>query len=306
MTFTRRSFLVRGLSATLPMVGAGSLLAACGGSSGSSSTATGAPGTSSGGGGTGVPEGGWTLVQRFPNTSLVPGRVRLPLSLADASGTLVTAGPEQLNGRIADIDGAVVAELTAQRHSIGDGAPLYWTFETDLDTPGIYALDVEGSAGMPAAFQLFDPAEVLIPSAGQPLPGFDTPTTDDARGVDPICTLSPEPCPFHAVTLTEALTLGTPVVYLIGTPAHCATGTCGPGLEFLVDVAGDYEGRVTIVHAEVYADDAATEIAPAVTAIGTDYEPLLFITDGDGVVRERIDIVWDTDELRAALDRNLA
>ena len=143
------------------------------------------------------------------------------------------------------------------------------------------------------------------PTTGQPLPPFDTPTVDDARGVDPICTLTPDPCPFHAVTLTEALAAGKPVVYLIGTPAHCQTGTCGPGLEYLVAVAPDYADRATFVHAEVYTDNRATDPAPAVTEMHLVYEPVIYVTDASGTVRDRLDIVWDQTELGAFLAANL-
>jgi hypothetical protein len=245
---------------------------------------------------------GFTIVQRFPNTALTPGDQRLAISIANDAGALQTAGPDELRGRIIDSTGGEVGTFVAPIHATGLVIP-YWPVTATITEPGIYAMEVEGATGMPTAFQLFDPADVDIASPGEALPGFDTPTVDDARGVDPICTLAPDPCPFHEVTLNDALAAGLPVVYLIGTPAHCATGTCGPGLEFLVEAAPAYEGKATFVHAEVYADDAATTVAPAVTASGTDYEPLLFITDADGIVRERIDIVWDAADLTAALDR---
>ena len=47
------------------------------------------------------------------------------------------------------------------------------------------------------------------------------------------------------------------------------------------------------MHAEVFADNAATTVAPAVTAAELDYEPVIFVTDASGTVVERIDIIWD-------------
>ena len=41
------------------------------------------------------------------------------------------------------------------------------------------------------------PAEVKSPLTGKPLPPFDTPTVDNHRGVEPYCTLTPNPCPLH-------------------------------------------------------------------------------------------------------------
>jgi hypothetical protein len=49
---------------------------------------------------------------------------------------------------------------------------------------------------------------------------------------------------------------------MIGTPAHCQTGTCAPALEFLVKSHERLGDQVVMVHADVYADDAATTVAP--------------------------------------------
>ena len=89
-------------------------------------------------------------------------------------------------------------------------------------------------------------------------------------------------------------------VYLVGTPAHCQTGICGPVLDLLVDASKQFPG-VQFVHAEVYADDAATVVAPAVSALQLDYEPLLFLVGADGVVRHRLDVIYDSVELRQRL-----
>jgi hypothetical protein len=144
---------------------------------------------------------------------------------------------------------------------------------------------------------------VTVPGPGRPLPPFDTPTVDDARGVDPICTREPEPCPFHEVTLTDALAAGKPVVYIVGTPAFCQTGTCAPALESIIDVQDQFGDQFTFVHAEVYTDNTATEPAPAVDAARLTYEPALFVTDASGVVTERLDAVWNQRELVEVLGR---
>jgi hypothetical protein len=133
------------------------------------------------------------------------------------------------------------------------------------------------------------------------LPPFDTPTTDNNRGVDPICTSPDGACPFHAQTLTEALKSGKPVVYLIGTPAYCKTGTCAPALDALIEVATSLGDAVTIVHADVYKDKTATEAAPAVQAYKLSYEPVLYITDKNGKLINRLDAVFDVKELRDSL-----
>jgi len=252
-----------------------------------------------------APADGFVVVQRYSNTSLTPGSVRLPISMASPDGRLLSDGPDTVSGSIRNEAGDGVAAVSADKHGV-DMVQTYWPLTFELDEPGFYFLDLEGAIGEPVSFQIFESSEVALPVVGSRLAGFDTPTTDDARGVDPICTRSPDPCPFHEVTLTEALESGKPVVYLIGTPAHCATGTCAPGLEYLMEAAPTYGDDVVFVHAEVYADNAATERAPAVAAAKLEYEPVIFVTDAQGTVVERIDIIWDGPDLDGLLGRALS
>lgn len=247
----------------------------------------------------------YTIVQRFPQNVQEPGPVRLPMSLGTAQGQLVQDGPDTLGAQVTDVDGAPLGErLSAVRRDVEPGP--YYDFRTEIDAPGVYYLVVDGGPAQGAAFQIMEPGTVTVPGPGQPLPPFDTPTIDDARGVDPVCTRSPEPCPFHDVTLTEALESGAEsgkgVVYLVGTPAFCQTGTCAPALESIIDLQSEYADRYTFVHAEVYTDNTATSPAPAVDAAGLTYEPALFITDATGTVIERLDAVWNGAELAEVLD----
>ncbi len=247
-------------------------------------------------------DGTWTLVQRFPQDVQVPGPVRLPMSLSTGNAQLVADGPDTLDARITDLDGNPIGEpITASRRDVAPGP--YYDFRTTVGEPGVYYLVVAGGPEQGAAFQIMAPGTAAVPQPGEALEPFDTPTTDDARGVEPICTREPEPCPFHDVTLTQALATGRPVAYLVGTPAFCATGSCAPALEAMIDVQDDFGDTFVFVHAEVYTDDTATIPAPAVDAAGLTYEPALFVTGADGNVVERLDAVWDRTELVEVLSR---
>jgi hypothetical protein len=282
------------------LVAAGAaVLSGCGGANDASS---GTPRVPSAGGST--PTGGvdlstLQLVQRFPSTVLVPGSVRMPMSLAEASGQLLVGGPDELTADVVDEFGTVVATIAAPRRQLSPDTPSYWSLRAELAAPGLYTVRV---GSLEAAIQLFEPTQVTIPVPGSALPPFDTPTVDDHRGVEPYCSRLEGPCPFHDVTLTEALNSATPVVYVVGTPAHCSTGTCAPGLEFIIAASRRVGSAVTFVHADVYADDAATTIAPAVTALNLSFEPVVFAAGADGIVVDRLDAIWDQREVDNLVD----
>jgi len=288
MVISRRDLIVAG-AGTL-------LLAACGGSGeGGAATTQAQQGTDDT-----LPDG-FQLVQRFPSSPLfTPGPVRLPISIGDGQN-LLTSGPRLIDGWIETALGDRIVELVAERRSDGIAVP-YWEVRAELPEAAIYTLRMQGDDGYGATFELFEPAEVASPLTGSPLPPFLTPTVEDHRGVEPYCTLTPQPCPFHARTLTDALAAGTPLAYIVGTPAHCQTGTCAPGLELLVEAAARVGDRLAVVHADVYADDAATEVAPAVQALGIDYEPVIYLCDASGVIVDRLDAIWDRGELNSRLD----
>ena len=286
--FSRRRFLALSVS-----LGIGGVVAACGGKS--ASTISGV-------------DGSLQLVKRFPNSGLVAGDVRLPISLADKTGVLSASSaaklPQTLTGRIVTADSdereTVVASVTAEQHGKNLSVP-YWPFVFAMEKVGTYALVLDVAPDVELTFQIEERENVLTPLNGDALPPFDTPTVDDNRGVDPICTKPEGMCPFHSVTLTDALKSGKPVVYLIGTPAYCKTGTCAPGLDALIDVAESVGDSAVFVHADVYKDKTATVAAPAVQAYKLNYEPVLYITDAKGILVNRLDAVFDENEIRSVL-----
>lgn len=247
------------------------------------------------------------LVQRFPQV-LVPGEVRLPISLAQQSGIITTDSdfkfPESLSAKIVDLsnDKVIIENISAKLHGVKISLP-YYPFYAEIAAAGNYVLIVSGGPQDGAAFSVLERNQVLVPKTGDSLPSFDTPTFADHRQVEPICTRQPKPCPFHEVTLSDALKLGVPVAYLVGTPSHCSTGTCSPALDGLIEVATRVGNRAAFVHAEVYADKAATVIAPAVKALGLTFEPTLFIVDATGEIIQRLDAVFDSLEITEALAR---
>lgn len=245
------------------------------------------------------------IVQRFPQI-LVPGNVRIPISLANNDGLLTMDGdtelPAELTANIVDAETGeiLIGPITAKRHDKGLSIP-YYPFRADIDNVGIFLLVIEGGQSDGAAIQIMDPSQILIPLVGTALPPFETPTVNNERGINPICTYLPAACSLHDITLADALALGKPIAYLVGTPAHCSTGTCSPALEALLQVSEQRQDSMTFIHTEIYTDDTATVVAPAVQALNMTYEPALFITNAQGIVVERLDAVFDANEINEVL-----
>jgi hypothetical protein len=282
MALSRRSFLAAGAGALV--------LAACGGGS-------------SGGAASEDADAATALAARYEDGYFVPGTQRVAVSLGNKDGLMSDGVPSALDAKVLDANGAVVVP-SAEAASHAAGTPLpYFPFALSIATPGVYTLSAKvGGRDLTSSFSVVDPATVKIPKVGDKLPPFDTPTTTDGRGVNPICTHQP-PCPLHDVTLTQALQSGTPVAYLIGTPAFCQTGVCAPILDNLITAHTRLGAKVTMVHAEVYTDSTATTTTPAVQAYSMTFEPCLWIADATGTVVERLDFVFDQGEIDAALAR---
>lgn len=287
--FTRRTLLVG--------AAAGAVMIACGGTEDSSRPDQAAVSLDDG--------KGLALVRFFADPSVLVGSSRrIVYGLAQADGTLRDSGPDTIDAELLDAAGSSLGPVQGTRRA-RELFRQYYQFRVDVPVEGIYTLRVTADGETAeASFSVVGPEALPFPAPGATFPPFDTPTTDDARGVEPLCTRSP-PCEFHQQTLTDALGAAKPIAYLVGTPAHCDTGVCGPMLDVMISLRDRYPG-VVFLHAEVYTDDTATIVAPAVEAAGLTFEPVLFLIDADGTLRDRLDVIFDATELEEQLNALIA
>ncbi len=291
LPLTRRDVLV-GLAGM-------AVLAACGDDDGSEAQTA--------GDGSGIDDSdGFSLVQFFaPAGALAADQPnRITFGLGNASGAMLSDVPPELDVTVLDADGAELARQTVP--SLGDGLPRrYYALAVTLPE-GLYTLTTEvESSTVELPFQIHPADQVLLVQPGDPMRPVETPTVDDARGVDPICTRNPT-CEFHRETLTAALETGKPVAFMISTPTFCQTAVCGPVLDILIDLSAEYPG-VEFVHAEVFENPgegvtADTALAEAVRTYGMEFEPSLIVANTDGTVARRLDFIFAEEETRAALD----
>lgn len=291
---------------TLLVAGGGALLAACGGSKSGSSSAT----SAATGGGTGSAAAGpvstsklgdvdYTVVQFFKSGTIPPGIAhRLPFGLGDSQGVLEAKGPAAMDVRILDEAGKaeVVAKQQSVRHANGIQRP-YWPVTVTLPA-GTYAAEFSVGGKVVGDLAYFAVADTpKLPKVGDALPVMPTPTPANPQGVAPLCTRDPV-CKLHDVSLDEVLGKGKPVVLLVATPAYCQTAVCGPMLDLML---GQLKSGVTYIHNEVWKTDKLDVPAPLLDAYAIDYEPVLFVADGAGKVTARLDVIWDVDDLNAAV-----
>jgi hypothetical protein len=232
---------------------------------------------------------------------------RIPVGLRNADGSIVSRGPDLLTADVTDLDGKPLGQsLTARRHAKGLAVP-YWPFVTTFAAPGAYRMAFK-EIDVAVPFSVVEPALHTVPTVGAAMPALTTPTPVAPDGVDPICTASPA-CPLHTVSLDAALTDAKPIAFLLGTPAYCQTGVCGPILDLMLAQQKRLGDAVTFLHNEVYAkpyEDSSTPTTPAVSDLGLTFEPVIWLIGADGVIRQRIDVIVDEDELTEALDALIA
>jgi TAT (twin-arginine translocation) pathway signal sequence len=289
--FDRRTFLAG--SAAL---GGAALLGACGGGSGANND-TNSDAT-----------GGLQGVLYQASGTLVSGiDQRIVVGYRNADGSAVSKGPDKVKAGLSDIDGNDLGiTLLADRHGDGINKP-YWPFTTKFAEPGNFKLTLDEQLTS-VSFTVLDPSQAAVPNIGGAMPRLVTPTLKATMGVDPICTKTPF-CPLHDITLEAAIASKVPVAFLVGTPAYCQTGVCGPIVDLLMEQQKRLGDKVQFIHNEVYAKpyvDDKTPTTDAVDKLSLNFEPVIWLIGPDGIIRQRLDVIVDKRELTEALDRLLA
>ena len=172
----------------------------------------------------------------------------------------------------------------------------------DFDTPGVWeaALVFDGGRGN-EVFQILEDSP--SPMVGKKAIASQSPTTDDHRGVDPICTRDPV-CSMHDITIADAIDSGKPTVVIFGTPRYCTSRTCGPVVDYVEDAKKKLKDDANFIHVEVWKDAKSVEQpdgdAPAFAEWKLGTEPWVYFIGSDGKVRDRWLGAAGPDEIRKA------
>jgi len=233
------------------------------------------------------------LPQRF---AFVVYRGPKPASLGSAQ--VAFAAPGSNEGTLLD------AELFTEGLPKGRGV---FVTQAVFPVAGVYrAAAVLGKNKKEVAFRVQVNDTPKAPVVGDPASRAASPTPTATLGVDPICTRQPK-CPLHDVSLSEVIGSGRPVAVMFATPALCQTQYCGPVLDEMLGVMDPYAQKgVQFVHVDIYESNRAATVSPTVEAWGLPSEPWFYTVDGSGIIRDRLDGAFATNEVTAALDRLVA
>ena len=181
----------------------------------------------------------------------------------------------------------------------------YYAVPFTPDRVGLYRFEAEVDGAVAEASVNVGPTRSSDLRTGRPLPPVFTPTFDNPRGVDPVCTRVPS-CPLHDISVRDGLRQSRPLAVLVAAPGACDISYCPPALELLLE-ATEHHPRIHFLHAEVYVDPEAesspmeTGTTDIVQAYGLDHEPALFVADAAGLLRHRLDHIFDRTELEEVL-----
>lgn len=212
-----------------------------------------------------------------------------------------------------DRDDAPLGPFEATFHGEGLGDRGVYVAEATFPSDGAWTMVVEAKPNGASEALIGAAAQQVgkvtnMPAAGDEAISVATPTVDDARGVDPICTLEDGPCAMHTVSLDDALANGTPTVMIIATPAFCTSALCGPEVEILADLSSEYGSRMDFVHIELLANDDEETVqrfaplSPAAQAWRVEQEPAIYFIDASGTITQRIIGPFDETEARDTVE----
>ena len=146
--------------------------------------------------------------------------------------------------------------------------------------------------------------ESSTPAIGEKAPPTDTPTSADAKLEDISTDKHPDPR-FYKTSVKEALAEGKPFVLIFATPKFCQSQTCGPMLDIVKGVSGDFP-KLTFIHVEPYklpADPSNLQPVASAAEWGLPSEPWVFVVDGTGKLVAKFEGAIAPEELASTLKK---
>lgn len=231
-------------------------------------------------------------------------RILLAVTAPDTNEYLANADDE-ITATLRDRIGSPLGEHEGEFvWMVPDVRGLY-AFDMEIPGPGTFQITLEseqfGDMGPIGIAAVEDPPMVNV---GEQAPLSETRTVDDQELEE--ITSDPDPDPsFYEMTVAEAVQDG-PSVVIFATPRWCTTQTCGPLLDQVKALSGDFPG-LNYVHVEIYENIDAQSfedlvLVPSVEEWSLPSEPWVFVVDDRGIVSAAFEGVASDSELAAAFE----
>lgn len=251
----------------------------------------------------------------FPIASdLKVGENRLPFALIDKDGKYLVVRPAGVRVTYRPQEDGQARRATAPTYRQWPGGRGTYVTTAVFDVPGIWLMDVtiDGFKGTYSA-GLQVRQEPLTPAVGAPAPRTPTKVATAGQNLSEITTAANPDPGLYAVSLADAIAGGKPVVVTFSTPLYCATATCGPQIDEVLELRKRFGDRAIYIHVEIYdnpheiqGDLTRGRIADAVKQWGLPSEPWTFVINGAGVVAARFEAYTTASEIAPALEAALS
>jgi hypothetical protein len=192
-----------------------------------------------------------------------------------------------------------------------DAARTLYVTELPLSKPGKYEvlgmaqLDGRLVAAASAHPVITVAREDSVPRPGERPPLIHTPTEADVGGdLEQIDTRVP-PSSQHASDFADVVGK-EPVVLTFATPLLCQSRVCGPVVDVVEQVKGEYGEEAEFIHMEVFVDNEVQKgYRPQLKAFRLPTEPWVFTIDASGRIAARLEGAFSPRELEAAVKKAL-
>lgn len=185
-----------------------------------------------------------------------------------------------------------------------------------FDRPGAWGIQATtlGEDGSPVRARLFFevPERPAAPTVGDAAPLSDSRTLEDVESIAQLTTGSLQDADLYRLTIADAARSGKPTVVVMASPAFCVNAVCGPQVEVLSELKGEFAGRANFIHIDLYdnpheiqGDLDRAVISPVVREWNLPSGEWTFVIDSGGLITDRFEGFSNLDELREALESTL-
>lgn len=235
------------------------------------------------------------------------GDQRVLIALVDvATNEFLAAGDREATVILRDEDGTPLGTYDLEFvWTLPDVRGVY-SARLEIPAAGVYQITVtaEGlNESGPTGFVAVEDPVVITP--GDVAPPSETRTIANFPDLS-IISSDPDPDPeLYRLSVSEAVTNGTPSVIVFATPAFCTSQACGPMLDQVKALRGDYPD-VDFVHVEIYEDlqvDSREDLTVVESVVdwGLPSEPWVYVVDESGTVVSAFEGAMTDTELIDAL-----